>query len=141
MGQYWKVVNLDKREFVYPHKLGAGPKLWEQLANSPGTGAAMIILCAAMPHPRGGGDLKMDDDIARRTIGRWAGDRVCLVGDYAEDSDMPSFPGFSHLYGLCGGGADDGAVPFADISDDVCHVIEVELGGKFEGDGWRRFKR
>lgn len=144
MGQYWKVVNLDKREFIHPHKLGSGLKLWEQLSASPGTGAAMIILCAAMPRPRGGGDLEMDDDIARRTIGRWAGDRVCLVGDYAKDSDLPSFPGFGSLYPLCGGAVEDcdnPASPFTDISDDVCHVIEVELGGKFEGEGWRRFKR
>ncbi len=29
---------------------------------------------------------------------------------------------------------------FADISRDVAHVIEVELGGKFVGDGWREWK-
>ena len=34
MGQYWKAVNLDKREFVHPHRLGCGLKLWEQLAKS-----------------------------------------------------------------------------------------------------------
>ena len=32
MGQYWVVVNLDKHEFVMPHRLGSGLKLWEQLA-------------------------------------------------------------------------------------------------------------
>jgi hypothetical protein len=149
MGQYWKVVNLDKREFVHPHKLGTGLKLWEQVAGHPGTGVAMIILCAAMPHPRGSGDLNMDDDIARRTIGRWAGDRVCLVGDYAKDSDMPGFPGFGGLYGLCMDADDetndetnDETEPFTDISDDVAHVIEVELDGAFEVDGgWRKFRR
>jgi len=40
MGQYWKPVNLDKREYVDPHKLDVGLKLWEQLASHPGTGAA-----------------------------------------------------------------------------------------------------
>lgn len=147
MGQYWKVVNLDKREFINPHKLGSGLKLWEQLSSAaPGTGAALIILCAAMPKPRGGGDLKLND-VARRTIGRWAGDRVCLVGDYAEDADLPGFPGFSELYSLCTDASDldtndDPAVDqlFTDISDDVCAIIERELEGKFEGTGWRRFK-
>ncbi len=142
MGQYWKVVNLDKREFINPHKLGSGLKLREQVGSAPGTGVALLILCAAMPRPRGGGDLSMNDEVSRRTIGRWAGDRVCLVGDYAEDSDMPGFPGFSKLYSLCVEDADGRPVDqlFTDVSDDVCAVIEQELGGKFEGDGWRRFK-
>ena len=47
MGQYWLPVNLDKREFVNPHKLGAGLKLWEQLANHPGT-----CLLYTSPSPR-----------------------------------------------------------------------------------------
>jgi len=62
MGQYWKVVNLDKREYVSPHKLGAGLKLWEQVANHPGTGTALVILCAAQREVRGGGDLDMDEN-------------------------------------------------------------------------------
>lgn len=150
MGQYWIPVNLDKREYIDPHKLGSGLKLWEQLANSPGTGVALLILCAAMPEPRGGGDLKLDDDVARRTIGRWAGDRVCLVGDYAKDSDLPSFPDFSKVYHLCADASeidpddeeDDRKADqlFKDVTDDVCVLIERHLDGKFEGDGWRTFK-
>ena len=107
MGQYWKVVNLDKKEFVNPHKLGCGLKLWEQLANSPGVGQALIVLQAAMPEARGGGDFTLDstdeayNEIAKRTIGRWAGDRVVLVGDYAEDSDLPRRQKASAIYGLC----------------------------------------
>ena len=55
MGQYWIPVNLDKREYLSPHQLGTGLKLVEQLGANPGTAAAIIILCAAMPEPRGGG--------------------------------------------------------------------------------------
>ena len=62
MGQYWIPVNLDKKEFVSPHELGAGMKLWEQLANHPGTGAALIILTAAMPERRGGGDFDLTEN-------------------------------------------------------------------------------
>ena len=130
MGQYWIPVNLDKKEFVDPHKLGCGLKLWEQLANHPGTGTALLILTAAMPERRGGGDLKVN-----YIIGRWAGDRIAVVGDYAEDGDLPKEFQASEIYGQCieSGGE------YKDITALVCKVIEKELDGKFEGDGWRNF--
>jgi hypothetical protein len=142
MGQYWIPVNLDKREFIHPHKLATGLKLREQVWNHPGTPVALFILCAAMPEPRGGGDLDIEGEDARTTIGRWAGDRIAIVGDYAEDADLPESPvPASELYGLChspeDGGPPEGA--FTDISEMVCRVIEVEMEGRFQGDGWRRF--
>ena len=175
MGQYWKLVNLDKREYVHPHELGSGLKLWEQLANHPGTGAALIILCAAMPEARGGGDFHMEtgdpeyDEIAKRTIGRWAGDRIALVGDYAERDDLPAEFNADLIYALCnpveevqdtidyckGEGKKYGLEEqgrrleqelrakgvYKDITDDVCRVIEHELEGEFVGEGWRDFVR
>ena len=171
MGQYWKVVNLDKREFIVPHKLGSGLKLWEQLANSPGPGEALIVLCAAMPEARGGGDFDLDAnwhgperkfpehgscpgpmpeeyaDIAHRTIGRWAGDRIALAGDYAEDSDLPTSPiPFSQVYSVCVSPDEaefegtEKPVLWTDISEDVAAVIEHELGGKYVGDGWKNWE-
>ena len=158
MGQYWMVVNLDKEEFVYPHKLGCGLKLWEQLVNSPGTGAALIVLTAAMPKTRGGGDFDLEEnwhgpertseykidpapmpehyqEIAARTIGRWAGDRIALVGDYAEDSDLPVEFKASDIYNKCRNNE------WKDVSDSVAAVIEHELNGKFEGDSWKDWKQ
>ena len=134
MGQYWKPVNLDKREFIDPHKLGDGLKLWEQLASHPGTGAALIVLCAAMPEPRGGGDLDADP-----VIGRWAGDRVALIGDYAEDSDLKDSPvPASRLYGLCRCSEAENSDPaaFQDITAAVRAVIERELNGRYVGEGY-----
>ena len=179
-----------ERTFINPHTLGAGLRLWEQLANAPGTQAALIVLCAAMPQPRGGGDLDLNDNwhgpertsgmspgpmpdeypvIAKRTIGRWAGDRIALVGDYAEDGDLPEHFRASTIYDRCvslgqwgapeGYDADtetmlvgqtrnpetgewEGGAPlgvFHDITDDVKCVIEHELNGSFQGDGWARF--
>lgn len=170
MGQYWMPVNLDKREFVSPHKLGAGLKLWEQLANHPGTGAALIILCAAMPEPRGGGDFDLEhnwhgperklpehnitpgpmpDDypaIAKRTIGRWAGDRIALVGDSAQNTDLAPEHNASAIWELLiDPNNDDGNIPpegaYTDISDDVARVIEHELRGKYVGDGWKNWQK
>ena len=70
MGQYWIPVNFDKKEFIHPHSLDSGLKLWEILASSP-VGQALVVLLANMPEPRGSGDLEPDP-----IIGRWAGDRV-----------------------------------------------------------------
>ena len=163
MGQYWLCINLDKKEFVDPHKLGCGLKLWEQAANHPSTGTALLILTAAMPEARGGGDFDLDSNwhgpertlpehnitpgpmpeeyhiVAKKTIGRWAGNRIVLIGDYAENSDLPEEFEAGELYGKCREN-DEVGPEFTDISDDVCRVIEHELNGKFDGDGWRRFK-
>jgi len=126
MGQYWLPVNLDKKEFVDPHKLGTGLKLWEQLANQHGTGSALIILTAAMPDRRGGGDLQEAE-----IIGRWAGDRIAIVGDYAEDTDLPEQFNAASIYDACQEGE------YKDVSAEVCAVMERELDIKFTGTGWR----
>lgn len=131
MGQYHKVVNLTKREYIMPHKLGCGLKLWEQITNSPGTGAALLVLLACS-NGRGGGDLKPDP-----IIGRWAGDKIAVVGDYAEEGDIEGCD-VSQVYGQCSDRADS---TYKDVSDDVAGVLERELEGKFEGDGRRTFKQ
>jgi hypothetical protein len=131
------VANLTKREFIDPHRLGCGLKFWEQIANHPGTGSALLILLAGTRQSRGGGDLDSEAEV----IGRWAGDFVVLAGDYAEDDDIPNSPvPMSQVYGLCRGQDEEGeGEPFTDISDQVAAVIEKELGGRYEGDGWRRW--
>lgn len=161
MGQYWVAVNLDKKEFISPHKLGTGAKIGEQLGSE--MGSALIILTAAMRERRGGGDFDLDSNyygpertmqhsgsapvveeynvVARRTIGRWAGDRVAMVGDYAEDSDLPARFKASTIYEKCRSRG-DGAPKrgdYRDVTDDACRVIEHEQGGLFVGDGWRQF--
>lgn len=158
MGQYWKPVNLDKKEFVDPHKLASGLKLWEQVASA-GVGRALVVLTAAEREARGGGDLDLKENwhgpertfpqynaspgpmpidyhvIATRTIGRWAGDRIAIVGDYAEDGDLAPEHKASTIYDEC----EEGGI-YRDITDDVCRVIEHELNGKFTGTGWREFR-
>jgi hypothetical protein len=149
MGQYWKVVNLDKREFLHPHKLGCGLKLWEIMHNR-GVMQAMVILQAAMPVPRGGGDIAKG-----KMVSRWTGDRVVLIGDYAEADDYPTKPGdppANEIYHLCTeryDGQSDAewdevikkAEPlgglFVDISELVLPEIEEVLDARCLGDGWR----
>ena len=62
MGQYWKVVNIDKKETLNPNALGCGLKLGEQLGTFPGTSGALLVLLSAMPESRGGGDFNMDTE-------------------------------------------------------------------------------
>ncbi len=129
---------MDKKEYVNPHVLGAGLKLWEQLANFPGTGAALIVLCAAQREVRGGGDLRYDApfeaDGECKIVGRWAGDRIALVGDYAERGDLKDSDQAENIWKDIELGLWD------DVSGEVAKVIEQELNGRFEGEGWRHWR-
>lgn len=111
MGQYFKAVNLDKREVVCPWCLKGGAKLWEWAVNRQG---AIFTLLLRKSTGTGGGDYNMpgphiieltdeSQDLAyiigkavaregmpapiptSSIVGRWGGDRVALVGDYDED--------------------------------------------------------
>jgi hypothetical protein len=114
MGQYFKPVNTDKKEFVCPWCIGGGAKLWEWAVNREG---AIFTLLLRKSSQTGGGDyggpepqvIEMTDgtDLAEivakgilregrpvfippeSIVGRWAGDRVVLVGDY-DDSELYS---------------------------------------------------
>lgn len=81
MGQYHKVYNLDKQEFIHPHRIDNGLKLYEQVGHISTTSTALFALLANS-NARGGGDFP-----EHALIGRWAGDRVLVQGDYAEPGD------------------------------------------------------
>jgi len=78
MGQYFFIVNLDKKEYLHPHKMGSGLKLWEICAdNLP----RVLPLLLRQSSEGGGGDYHGEDF---NVVGRWAGDRITVVGDYDE---------------------------------------------------------
>lgn len=135
MGQYHFIVNLDKREFIDPYRMGVGAKAWEQLASMPSTPQALfaLLICS---NGRGGGDLGGRSPTAERVIGRWAGDRIAVVGDYAEDFDLqaPLHDPASAIYDLCAEGA------YRDVSDLVRPILEGDLGVVYEtpGKSWDR---
>jgi hypothetical protein len=78
MGQYFRAVNVTKREYVDAWDLGGVAKLWEWCANRC---AGVFPYLLRKSTERGGGDIHTD---APHYAGRWAGDRVYLVGDYDE---------------------------------------------------------
>jgi hypothetical protein len=128
MGQYHKPVNLDKREFLDPHALGDGLKLYEQAASREGVCAAVCMLLAAS-NGRGGGDFPD----APGVIGRWVGDRVVWVGDYAEPGDVPGFNAPA-IYAACRDVPTDG---WTDITPLVARALERTFQFTFAGEGWR----
>ena len=80
MGQYYKIVNLDREEFLDTYTFNDGAKLLEFGCCSEGTLTALAILLAD-GNGRGGGDLHSENPI----IGSWAGDRIVVIGDYADE--------------------------------------------------------
>jgi hypothetical protein len=76
MGQYYRAVNVTKREYVDVWDLGGFSKLWEWCANR-WAGLFPYLLRKSGEH--GGGDVGPE---ATSYAGRWAGDVVYLVGDY-----------------------------------------------------------
>lgn len=89
MGQYHAIYNLDKKEYVYPHDIGLGAKQWEHTGNVASLSDVLYILTTCSPM-RGGGDF-IDERPDGNFIGRWVGDRCVVIGDYAEQGDIPNF--------------------------------------------------
>jgi hypothetical protein len=102
MGQYYKWVNISKQEVVNPWELGGVAKAWEWLYSGNSMKAIHYLMLASSEQSSsimqggiqgekptytfgkyqnlGGGDIHADG--TEEYLGRWAGDRVVLVGDY-----------------------------------------------------------
>jgi len=80
MGQYYMIVNLDKRQYIHPHRFGDGLKLLE-FGYGGNTMCALAVLLSD-GNGRGGGDLDNAED--HEIVGSWAGDRIVVAGDYAD---------------------------------------------------------
>jgi hypothetical protein len=93
MGQYFIVANLDKREYLDPHRFGDGLKLMEFGASGEGTMCGLAVLLAD-GNGRGGGDLSSEDPV----VGRWRGDRLVIAGDYADPCDWVPADLFEPLF-------------------------------------------
>lgn len=108
MGQYFYIVNEDKQEFLHPHKLGSGLKFWEILANRTPTCALGFMLFKSSPAEY---DNHAGTHVPYKHLGRWAGDRITIVGDYDD----------SKLYNKA-------EESFTDISDEVRDEFNTFIG-------------
>jgi hypothetical protein len=75
MGQYYYVVNVDKKEFLHPHYFDDGLKLLEFGDSSGGTLTGLTLLLAD------NGD-RVEEFDTNNICGRWSGDRIIIAGDY-----------------------------------------------------------
>ncbi len=94
MGQYHHPVCIEAEEGLSPPGMDSGLKEGEQGFSRASTPNAIVALVCA----RGG---NMPADCTQSPlIGRWAGKRVLIQGDYAEDEDIPGWKGprLSKLY-------------------------------------------
>jgi hypothetical protein len=109
MGQYHRVYNLDKKEMVSGRGLeGGGVKLLEQVGFLKSTADAVFLLISNS-NGRGGGDAD-----EHPMVGRWAGDRIVLQGDYADPGD----PGFV---------TPEQRGEFTDVSSQVKVMLDVAM--------------
>jgi len=129
MGQYHKVVNLDKKEVLNPHRMGVGIKLLE-FSESRVTTALCALL--AVSNGRGGGDLGNPNDSS--IVGSWAGDRIAIIGDYwdQEEADETGIPTWADMDDEDeDGNPKSEASGYTDISLDILLVM-------CQGDSWLR---
>lgn len=115
MGQYYRIVNLTKKEFLSPHSLGDGAKLMEFGCSGSGMMTALAVLLANS-NDRGGGDLHNVPEDFPIQAGHWAGDKIVVAGDYAEEDDPGELKG-KNLYTKCSDGK------LKDISLDALRLI------------------
>ena len=87
MGQYYKIVNIKKKQYISPYIFGDGSKLMEFSMSANGALAGLSILLAD-GNGRGGGDLHSENDI----VGSWAGDNIVIAGDYADTGKFVKEP-------------------------------------------------
>lgn len=123
MGQYHFLANLDKGEIVHPHGLGLGLKQYEHTGCEGSLADAMYLLVMTSP-ARGGGDWA-DSDLS----GRWVGDRVVILGDYTDDTDLLTEPNAGELYKHL---SENGK----DITAGVAEALGRVWNFTVEGTGW-----
>jgi hypothetical protein len=94
MGQYHKLVNIDKQEVVYPDGIGLFSKQYEHTGIEGSLADAIYLLVMSSPNS-GGGDWP-----GTVVSGRWCGDRVVVLGDYTQADSIQGYEGdASKLYG------------------------------------------
>lgn len=119
MGQYYKIVNIKKKQYITPHTFGDGSKLMEFSMSANGVLAGLAILLAD-GNGRGGGDLHSENDI----VGSWSGDNIVVAGDYADEGKFVKEPDQT-LYEVASSEGEDISIKVLDaLFDDSYYFSE-----------------
>lgn len=130
MGQYYLIVNLDKKQYLHPNRCGDGLKLLEFGCSANGTLTALAVLLAD-GNGRGGGDLHSD----HAAIGSWAGDRIVIAGDYADEGKFTGDPQ-RNLYRVATEDYEDvSRRALRAMADDAYLADEMRKASCWDGDG------
>lgn len=116
MGQYFKIVNLDLKQFLNPSAFGHGLKLWEFCGTWGEGSRPSKIMCAL--------GLLLADVAPTKTesmVGTWAGCRTEIVGDEGSRHD---------LYERCSASEDEEYPEFEDVSQDAIQMLQTYWGPK-----------
>jgi hypothetical protein len=133
MSQAYLVANLDGREFITPGALGSDETQLMSIASGLGTSSALCVLLAAS-NGKGAGDLYWDPDeserrshrdhpIARHIVGRWAGERIAIIGDYYDGDEHDAPIGLDATAFRTIAAQEDGWV---DISEHVAATLDID---------------
>lgn len=142
MGQYHLIANVTKKEYISGHHFGDGIKLLEFGSSGNGTmfGLAVLLAASNKGQARGGGDLHpwiaghgawdnervvpgdpaYADLLMNHVVGRWAGDKIAIIGDYFEAGDVKGLSKemMTKLW--------DDEDPWVNISDVVVDAIDLD---------------
>ena len=88
MGQYFKIVNRTRREYLEPFSMRSSEKFPSLMGSEEMSRSITWLVCTSL-NPRWL-SLKNTNDRTRRLVGSWAGDEIEIIGDSAEEE-------FSHL--------------------------------------------
>ena len=118
MGQYYRIVNVKKKQYITPHTFGDGAKLMEFSMSANGVLAGLVILLAD-GNGRGGGDLNSENPI----VGSWAGDNIVIAGDYADNGKWIKDPD-TNLYSVANNEGEDISIKVLDALCDDRYYFE-----------------
>lgn len=85
MGEYYFIVNLDKRQYLNSFKFGDGLKLMQVARGRVMTALTLLLVDGE----NSGGENSL--------IGHWAGDRIVVAGDYADKMRFIEDPDWEEL--------------------------------------------
>ena len=136
MGQYYKIVNIKKKQYISPYIFGDGSKLMEFSMSANGALAGLSILLAD-GNGRGGGDLHSENDI----VGSWAGDNIVIAGDYADTGKFVKEPE-QNLYEVASSEGEDISLKVLDaLCDDQYFFSEFRKNASIMDDVQDLIKR